>query len=271
MKNNKNSIVGIIITIVILICLVVISNIKIDRWSITSNNSSSVVLPVQNAFTYIKNKLAGNESFFADIETVKTENQELKQRNDQLEKLLREMELLKTENANLKNYLNIAEKYSEFKTIPADVIQRDLTNYSKIIVINAGTEQGIDCGMAVISNQGLVGHVISTTSNSAKVQTITDTATTVSSTISTTRDSIIARGSLDIDNTLKATYIPTDANLLEGDNDETSGLGGIYPKGIHIGVIKQIVNTKNITDRYAIIQPAVDFAKLETVLIIKSK
>ena len=52
---------------------------------------------------------------------------------------------------------------------------------------------------------------------------------------------------------------------------ETSGLGGIYPKGIHIGTISQIVNTKNITDRYAMINPAVDFSKLETVLVITNK
>ena len=57
--------------------------------------------------------------------------------------------------------------------------------------------------------------------------------------------------------------------MLEGDKVETSGLGGIYPKGIPIGNIKQVVNTKNITDRYAIIQTAVDFSKLETVLVIK--
>ena len=63
--------------------------------------------------------------------------------------------------------------------------------------------------------------------------------------------------------------IPTDADLVLEDTIETSGIGGIYPKGILIGTIKQVVNTKNITDRYAIIETAVDFSKLETVLVIK--
>ena len=67
---------------------------------------------------------------------------------------------------------------------------------------------------------------------------------------------------------LKATTIPTDATLIEGDSVETSGIGGIYQKGIHIGKVKTIVNTKNIIDRYAFIEPAVDFSKLETVLVI---
>lgn len=67
---------------------------------------------------------------------------------------------------------------------------------------------------------------------------------------------------------LKATYIPTSASLLEGDKIETSGLGGIYPKGIIIGTIKEINNTKNLTNRYAMVEPAVNFNKIETVLVI---
>jgi rod shape-determining protein MreC len=56
--------------------------------------------------------------------------------------------------------------------------------------------------------------------------------------------------------------------LLEGDKVETSGLGGIYPKGITVGTIKSITNTKNLTNRYAMVEPAVNFNKVETVLVI---
>ena len=137
------------------------------------------------------------------------------------------------------------------------------------MIINVGSKDGINVNMAVISDQGLVGHVISVTDNTAKVQTIIDTASTTSCVISTSRDMMIVRGTLNDSSMLKATFIPTEATVLEGDKIETSGLGGIYPKGIHIGTIKQVVSTKNITDRYAIIQTAVDFSKLETVLVIK--
>ena len=63
-------------------------------------------------------------------------------------------------------------------------------------------------------------------------------------------------------------YIPTDADLVLEDTIETSGLGGIYPKGIQIGKIKEIIESKNITDRYAIVETSVNFSKLETVLVI---
>lgn len=65
-------------------------------------------------------------------------------------------------------------------------------------------------------------------------------------------------------------YIPTDANVVQGDSVETSGLGGIYPKGIHIGTISRVNNTQNMTDRYAIVDTAVDFDKIDTVLVITS-
>ena len=63
-------------------------------------------------------------------------------------------------------------------------------------------------------------------------------------------------------------YIPTDADLVIGDAIETSGMGGIYPKGILIGKISEISDSKNITERYAIVETAVDFSKIETVLVI---
>ena len=87
--------------------------------------------------------------------------------------------------------------------------------------------------------------------------------------ISTTSESIICKGTLDNDQILRASYIPTGAELIQGDNVYTSGVGGIYPKGIIIGTIKEIITTSNITDRYAIVEPSVDFSKVDSVLVIK--
>ena len=267
-KNKKNTVIGIIITSLILIFLVVISNSKAETWSELANPFTSFVNGIQNGMVFLKNKVAGNDSFFTNVEEMKQENELLKKKNSELEQSLRELEILKAENTTLKEYVNLTDKYNEYTTHPAYVIQSDISNYSKIIIINAGKKDGIDINMPVISDKGLVGHVISVTDNTAKVQTIIDTSSTVSSKISTTRDSIIAKGIIDSSNELKASFIPTEVNILEGDCVETSGIGGIYPKGINIGTIKKVVNTKNVTDRYAIVETAVDFSKLETVLVI---
>ncbi len=267
-KSKKTSIAGIIITVIILIIIVVVSNIEINNLSYMESAFGKIIMPIQNGLTYLKNKIAGNNTFFTDINNLKQENKELKEENSKLEQSLRELEILKSENIILKEYVNLKDKYAEYKTVPAYVINKDISNYNDTIVINIGTKDSVQVNMPVIADQGLVGHIISVTENTAKVQTIVDTASTVSCTITSTRDNLIARGTLEEESTLKATYIPTDAMVLQGDSVETSGLGGIYPKGIHIGKIKQVINTKNITNRYAMIETAVDFTKIETVLVI---
>lgn len=265
-KSKKSGTIGIIITIVILIVLVVVTN---NNSIYIEGIANKIVMPIQNGLTYLKNKVTGNSEFFVNIDNLKAENEQLKSNNKELEEKLRELEVLRAENEMLKEYANLTEKYSEYTTIPGYVINRNVSNFSENIVINVGARDGVEPNMCVISEKGLVGYIVSVTDTTSKVQTIIDTSTSVSATLTTTRDSIICKGILDSDTTLKATYIPIDTTLAIGDAVETSGMGGIYPKGITIGTIKEIIDTKNITDRYAIVETAVDFSKIETVLVIK--
>lgn len=267
-RNKKTGVIGIIITIIILILTVILSNIDVEKMSYLENALNSFVMPIQNGLTYLKNKMEGNDSFFTDISKLQEENEELKKKNSELEQSLREFEIVKAENETLKEYVGLKDKYQNYQTVPAYIINKDITNYNQMIVINVGEKDGIKPNMTVIADQGLVGHVISTTQTTAKVQTIIDTASSVSCNISTSREPIIVTGTLEKASTLKANYIPTDAVILENDKVETSGIGGIYPKGVSIGTIREIVSTKNITDRYAYVETAVDFKKLETVLVI---
>lgn len=269
-RNKKAGIIGVIITIIILVLIVIFSNGDSDN-SFFENAASNLVMPIQNGLTYLKNKIGGNHTFFTDINHLKEENKQLKEANSELEQSLRELENIKTQNETLKEYLNLTEKYGEYKTIPGYVINKDISNYSKTIIINIGKDDGVKENMTVIADKGLVGHVISVTKNTAKVQTIIDTASSISCTMSTTKDAIVCKGTLDGQSVLKAMYIPTDKNIIQGDSIETSGLGGIYPKGIHIGTVKKVSNTQNITDRNALIETAVDFDKLDTVLVVTNK
>lgn len=268
-KSRKSGFVGIIITVIVLVLIVIFSNREANKTFI-ENIANKLVMPVQNGLTYLKNKVSGNSTFFTDINNLKTENKELQEKNSQLEQSLRELENIRTENETLKEYLNLTEKYGEYKTMPAYIINKDISNYSKTIIINVGKNDGIEEYMTVIADEGLVGYVISVTDTTSKVRTIIDTSSSISCLMSTNKDSIVCKGTLDNSTELKAMYIPTDANLVQGDSIDTSGLGGIYPKGIHVGTIKRIVTTQNITDRYAIIETAVDFNKLNTVLVIKN-
>ena len=267
-KDKKNGSIGIFITIIILIILVLLTNTDNNNLTAFESATSKLITPIQNGLTHLKNRINGNNSFFTNINNLQAENEELKKKNSELEQDLRKLETIKTENTSLKEYLKLTEKYAAYKTLPADVINRDISNYAKTIVINVGKKDGAKEGMTVIGDEGLVGVIISVTDSTAKVQTIVDTASSVSSLMSTSRDPIVCKGTLDNSSTLKAMYIPTEAQIIQGDSIETSGIGGIYPKGIHIGNVQKVVNTTNSIDRYAIIQTAVNFEKLETVLVV---
>ena len=89
----------------------------------------------------------------------------------------------------------------------------------------------------------------------------------MSATLDNSKDSVICRGTLD-GNELRATYVSPDTVLTEGEKLYTSGMGGIYPKGIYIGEISKINDSKNITNRSFMVKTGVDFKNLETVLIV---
>ena len=267
-KDRKGGIVGVIITIIILILLVVFTNTNSENISIIENIASNIVMPIENGLTYLKNKLNNNDRFFENIDELKSENSSLKQKNSELEQKLREFEIIKNENDQLKEQLNLAEKYGEFTTVPGTIISRDISNYSKTLVINIGSQNGIKERMTVIADEGLVGYVVSTTEKTAKIQTIVDSASATSCLASSTRDTMICKGTIENKPVLSASNIATDARIIQGDSVETSGLGGIYVKGIHVGKIKKVNAGSNKTDSYATIETAVNFEKLETVLVI---
>ncbi|MBR3697202.1 MAG: rod shape-determining protein MreC [Clostridia bacterium] len=267
-RSKQTEVLGGIITTIILILLVFLSNVEIGKLTFFESIANTIVSPIQNMFISLKNKVGGHNEYFSNIDDLIIENNELKEKNRELEEKVRELEIIKADNETMQAYMNLSQKYAEYKTIPAYVINKDISNLSNNIVINVGSDDGVGVKMTVIADKGLVGHVISVTKNTAKVQVIIDPASTVSCSISTTEQSLICKGTIDNNQVLRASMIPTGAELIQGDSVSTSGIGGIYRKGIYIGNIKEIITTSNIIDRYAIVEPAVDFSKLNNVLVI---
>ena len=201
---NKASFIGIILTIIILVIVVVVSNISTGNLSAMEGTIGKIFMPIQNGIIFLKNKITGNSQELSDIENLKNDNQKLRDENSKLQEQVRELEILKSENNTLKEYVNLKDKYSNYTTVPAYVIQRSISNYEKLIVINVGTDQGININMPVISESGLVGYVISVTNDTAKVQTIIDTASNVSANIANVKDSVILKGTLNSTDILKS-------------------------------------------------------------------
>ncbi len=195
-KNKKVGVVGVIITICILSLIVILTNTKMNKFSSFEGFFGKLVIPIQNGIIRLKNRIAKNDGFFEDIRNLKEENEKLEEENNKLKEELKGLEIMKAENATLRSYNNLSSQYKEYKTIPGYIINRDISNLSSTMVINIGSDDGVGINMPVINSEGLVGYTISVTNKTAKVEPIIDASASTSAQISTSRESVVAKGML---------------------------------------------------------------------------
>ena len=206
-----------------------------------------------------------------ELEKLRADNAQLRATND----------ILTLENARLTEAaiaaqqgakLQAAQRALPYKTITAPVIARDPSGVLKTIVIGAGTDQGVQVDQVVLSEQGVVGRVSEAGTNYAKILLITDSSSSVSALVQTSRASGIVRGQYG--DTLVMEWILQSDPVKRGDVIVTAGLGignelrSLYPKGLVIGTVVDVTKAEVSAYQRAVVAPAVDLRKLENVLVI---
>ncbi|MDD7004879.1 MAG: rod shape-determining protein MreC, partial [Clostridiales bacterium] len=175
-------------------------------------------------------------------------------------------------NSRLKDLLNYTDITDNYSYITSTVIGKSQGIWFSEFTVNAGRKDGVEENMAVVNSQGLVGRVNSVSANTCKVTAIIDSTSDISAMVERTRDYGFARGILNTDEkeTLELYYLPSGYDLVPGDTIVTSGIGGTFPKGIAIGTVTEVSRSNDdAEERNAIIEPAVDFLRLEEVMIVK--
>lgn len=259
-----------IVAVILLFLGIGLTNGKSRNVSSVESFLGNIITIPQNGFTYLKNWFAKNDIFFSDIEKLKDENESLKQENENLKNKMMDYEILASENKTLKEQARIQDSHLDYEIIIANVISDSANNWDEIYVINKGSRHGIRPNMTVVTTDGLVGYIETVSDTTSKVVSILDAGNSVSARSARTRDSVICKGNISLkeEGKLKVTAIPIGVEFIEGDKFETSGMGGIYPKGIAIGEIETYKNKANPLENEAILKTYVDFNKLETVAII---
>jgi rod shape-determining protein MreC len=148
----------------------------------------------------------------------------------------------------------------------AAVIGRDPSPFLHYVIINRGSNEGILRGMPVVTNQGLIGRVDAVIADAARVQLITDPASSVNVRLQNAETEASLVGSVTGDLTLE--LIPQDIDVQRGDLVLTSGLGGGYPPDLIIGQVVNVRSREYDLFQQATVQPVVDFNRLEIVLVI---
>jgi rod shape-determining protein MreC len=242
-----------------------------DAVRATAAIGTQVLVPVQRALS--ETGVTTNRFFQAigDLDRIRAENVGLRAANDRLtleNARLAEAAIAAQQGAKLE----ATQRALTYSTVTAPVIARDPSGVLKTLVIGAGSDQGVRVDQIVLSEQGVVGRVSEAGSNYAKVLLITDSASSVSALVQTSRASGIVRGQYG--DTLVMEWILQSDPVKSGDIIVTAGLGlgnelrSLYPKGLVIGTVVDVTKAEVSAYQRAVVAPAVDLRKLENVLVI---
>ena len=270
--NNRPLTVTLIIAVVIVVLMILIP--PNSNLGIAGNIAGGAVSGIESFF---KNAFDAVGKFFSYIfnpSDIEKENISLKEQLATLQQKLKNMEELEKENQRLSALLDYTLKEPEYDYITVRVIAKDPGYWFDTFTVNAGQNMGIEVDDCVITPDGLVGRVVEVYGTWSKVMAIIDSRSSVSCIIERTRDNGIVYGGLQLSEEsglCHMEFLPLEAKLLPGDKVITSGLSGVFPKGLAVGAIKEVINADSTTGKKVIITPAVDFLHLEEVMIVKEK
>jgi rod shape-determining protein MreC len=224
-----------------------------------------ITSPFQKAVTYSTDALGDLVDSYVLLVSLRRENAALRRTVAELREensLLREKAIA---SERLRNLLQFSKKIPR-SMVPAQIIGIDPASWFRTILIDKGTNQGVNRGMAVVSPEGIVGHVLQASPRYAKVLLITDFNSSVDAVVQRSRAKGLVAGNGE--NRCRLKYAERTEDIHVGDRVVTSGLGGRYPKGLMIGKISKIEKKSYGLFQHAEIILSVNFSKLEEVFII---
>lgn len=203
-----------------------------------------------------------------NVNELREENTRLREQIDRLTRETVRLPELERENQDLLAQLNLKRARPESQWVTAKVIYYDPSNLSQSITVNSGSTDGVRLGMTVVTPRGIVGRVIRVSPSTSRVLLITDPSSSVTAMIQKTRAKGVVNGQRR--SFLSMKYIQQSEVIRTGDVVVTSGVGGLFPEGIMIGHVVDVSQRDVDVFKEARLEPEVDFASLDTVLVLTS-
>lgn len=262
--------------VLILIVLLCMGSVLYTGTSGDSNPVSGMlrvaVAPLHKGFSWLTGSVSHGIAYFTDYDEIKAENESLKKQLREAELQLRDAQIALDENDRLRSLAGIKERNRSFEFEVAEVIARAVGDWQSALTLDKGTLHDVQEGDLVITDDGMVGYIAVAAPNYSEVITVIDPEMQAGALITRTREASVAEGDYTLMDTgeLRLSYLKQDADIVIGDTVETSGRGGLFPKGIMIGTIEQILPEEHGMSNYAIVRPFVDINTVSHVFIIKS-
>ncbi len=221
--------------------------------------------PVSAAGEFVTRPLRGVVQWATGLGVSRSQLERLRDQNLELRAMVAELEEARLENERLRALLRIGTSI-DFAYVGARVIGRPTNSWDGIVTIDRGTDDGVAPGMAVVGPLGLIGQTVEVSRSSAKVRLITDQRSGVAAMVQRSRAEGVVRGS--IDGRLTLDFVSVDATVGPGDVVITSGMGGVFPKGIVIGEVTDVVRNPGALQQTIRVRPSGDPSRLEEVLVL---
>lgn len=270
---NKKMIM-LLISVLIFISLITFS-LSSRGGNIVQSGANDVTGVVGRLLSKPTNAIFGVVDSVNDVQSTYEENQRLKGQLDAIHEKEAAIAALKSENQQLKDELGLEELVTEYTVRRGNVISRNPDQWINQVIIDLGTMNGMERGMPVMNNNGLVGYISETNPTSSKVTLISNvdlSASKVSSEIileeeEETIQGIISEYKTDT-NQLVMSQITSDAEIKPGTLVTTSGLGGAFPRGLVIGEVEAVRLDEQGLERLVFIKPLSDFNNIRIVSVI---
>lgn len=226
----------------------------------------ALAIPIQRAVSTPFESARTAWHAYVDLIDVAAENQELRRQIAILEEERLQYQEALVASGRLKQIAAMRDVF-EMPMLPAEVVGQDVSTWLRSILIDRGRHHGVYSGMSVVTEQGLVGLVTATSERAAKTMLLTDRQLAIDGLVQRTRTLGIVR-SIGNDR-LEFEFVPGEESIQVGDVVITSGLGGVYPKGLRIGTVMEVDATlaSGFLQRVQI-KSAVEFNRIEQVFVL---
>lgn len=236
------------------------------------HGARSVVMTVTMPVRYLGSAIASPFNAIGNVASNLTASPEtlsdLEAENEELRAQLAELTEAQATAERLEGLLGLQSTYN-LQSTAARIVGESGDAWSRTVTINKGSLDGLAINMPVCNSAGIIGQIIEVSPTTSTVRLITDENSGVSAMVQSTRAQGILQGQPD--GTLRLEFVTIDSDVKEGDIIVSSGLGGVYPKGLPLGVVASVDRPDNASYYTIIVTPASsDTENNEEVLVITS-
>jgi rod shape-determining protein MreC len=260
--------------IVVFLILMTIVSMVIDRRAPADGSAElpwwqaavlDIAAPVERV---VSAPIDGVRQFFeeyVDLLGVRADNRRLQRRIAEIESENLQFREALVASGHLARVASMRDEI-EIPMLPAEVVGLDVAPWFHSVLVDRGTQHGVESGYPVITHEGVVGVVTATSSHAAKTMLLLDRQSSADAVVQRSRARGVLRG-IGRDQ-LEFEFVVRGADVVVGDEVVTSGLGGTYPKGLRLGRVAELRDAGGRLTRIAVVEPAVDLGQLEQVFVM---